>query len=657
MGYEGKAEALAGLNRMSEAKSLLDRALKQARLQNRKGHEAQLLILLGKLSLKTGDRQQALEYFETAGGIGVKFNFYRRVADAMFELAKLYRDTGDLAKVEARLSVGLEASRRVGDRYYLPRDLTELAELKVKRGDLEEAGALYEQTEDVVDGLVVNIPGPYLKSSVAGAMSEIYLGHFALAAERQKNVQKAFGIIERIRGRTAAEFLRGRRSGSQPEAVTENPEQKEVANLQIRLMRAASARERRDILDSLMEAEEKFGYFNDSRNPARNAFLGKPVQLEKLQASLLSDEILLEYVLNEPKSFCVLVSREHAKILALRAGRKRIEDLVEAYLGEIKARKPSAERRRELYSLLLAPVAAETRELRFVIVPDGMLNFLPFDSLVDLDGRYVLESHVVTHVPSGTVLHFLRTSRATQEATQPFLGVGGVTYGQEPTLLASNTHAGGSILRGISRGLYDLTGFHLQNLPGSRDEVIAASKIFGNHSLVLLGRDATESAFKSQPLADFKVLHLAVHGVANTKFPERVALVLASDPRSQEDGLLQAREIRNLDLNADLVTLSACDTGVGRLQGQEGIANLVQAFLFAGAKGVVATSWSVDDKYTTALMERFYTHLAQNQDKGSALRQAKIDLLNKSGDRTVPFYWAGFTLVGEGSSPISFSKR
>jgi CHAT domain-containing protein len=175
--------------------------------------------------------------------------------------------------------------------------------------------------------------------------------------------------------------------------------------------------------------------------------------------------------------------------------------------------------------------------------------------------------------------------------------------------------------------------------------------VFGEKNL-LLGSDATEAAFKAEPLAEFQIIHIAAHGIASPKFADRAALVFGSDPKSGEDGLLQVREIRDLSLNADLVTLSACDTGVGPLEGAEGIANLVRAFLFAGTKSVVASLWTANDPSTRTLMAPFYRYLADGEDKGSALRHAQMDLIAEFGDRALPFYWAGFILVGDGSGKI-----
>src|SRR5262249_54418009 len=159
-----------------------------------------------------------------------------------------------------------------------------------------------------------------------------------------------------------------------------------------------------------------------------------------------------------------------------------------------------------------------------------------------------------------------------------------------------------------------------------RHEVIAASQVFAEKRL-LLGADATEAAFKTQGLADFQIIHIAAHGIASAEFPDRAALILGRDPKSDEDGLLQAREIRDLSLNAGVVNLSAGDTGVGRLEGEEGIANLVRAFLFAGARSVVASLWTAEDPSTRTLMERFYRYIAAGEGKGSALRHAQMDLI------------------------------
>lgn len=218
MGYEGKARALSALGKANDAKKVLEDALARARSQQKRGHEAQLLVLLGNLAAQNGDKQRAIADLEEAGQLATKMQFYSIEADAMFELAKLYRDSGDLVRAEARTVQGLATSQQIGDRYYVPRDLTILADLKARRGHLAEANALYEQAEDVIEGMLVSVDEPYWNSSVAGSMSQTYLQHFELL-NQNGDVRGAFRVLERVRdghssgsSRTGTQFRRLNRS-------------------------------------------------------------------------------------------------------------------------------------------------------------------------------------------------------------------------------------------------------------------------------------------------------------------------------------------------------------------------------------------------------------------------------------------------------------
>jgi CHAT domain-containing protein len=286
---------------------------------------------------------------------------------------------------------------------------------------------------------------------------------------------------------------------------------------------------------------------------------------------------------------------------------------------------------------------------RLIVVPDGKLHLLPFDGLKSAEGKYVLESHVVTYAPSATVFHLLRAPRNSDRTRLNFLGVGGVIYSKAEFVA---TKGGPSSNKAQAADLFGIDPVAFSNLPGSKQEVTSIVGIVPGPSKLLLDTNATEADLKSIPLADYRVIHLAVHGVASPQYPDRAALVLGSSITSGEDGLLQAREIRDLDLHADLVVLSACETGAGKLLGEEGIASLERSFLIAGAKSVIASLWTADDTFTIALMKRLYQHLVAGADKSTALQQAKIDLLKEFGDQALPVYWAGFTLVGDGSTPV-----
>jgi len=260
---------------------------------------------------------------------------------------------------------------------------------------------------------------------------------------------------------------------------------------------------------------------------------------------------------------------------------------------------------------------------------------------------------VVAVAPSATVFHMLRAEGVSQ-ATYTFLGVG---YSKGPTAASSDTPLPDRIQRDV-RGIFGIDNPMLSPLPYSREEVQSAAQFMGlGSSIVLLGSRATKENVVAEPLVNFKILHFAVHGIADEHNPDRSALVFREGTKTNDDGLLQVRDIRRLSLDADLVTLSACDTGVGKIEGEEGVDSLTGAFLMAGARNVLASLWSVNDRWTATLMDKFYRNLADGMDVSSALRQAKLDILNQYGATVPPRYWAGFVLFGEGDARISRGKN
>jgi hypothetical protein len=249
----------------------------------------------------------------------------------MIDLAGLYRDAGDLKAAEMSASAGVEASRRVGDRYYLPRDLTVLAELKAQRGSIKEAEGLYENAEDVIDAMLVNLHEAYWSSALAGAMSETYLQHFELEV-RQGNLQRALDILERVRGRTASALLENKVSFSKEESADVRALEDTVSDLQLRLMRSESAKERTGLLDQLVEYERRLEWTRTERTESKSKWFDRPAPLKAIQSSLRPQEVILEYVLSEPRSYCVWISKDHAGIQILSAGQKKIEYLARLIL-------------------------------------------------------------------------------------------------------------------------------------------------------------------------------------------------------------------------------------------------------------------------------------------------------------------------------------
>lgn len=631
----GKVSALTSLGHYEEARALLARALEYAKEHQLHGYEVDILAQFGNIALRTGDLREAIRYYDIAAGIASELHFLRGTAEVEAELAEVHQRLGNLEKARACAESSAAAHRALGEIYEVPHHLAIQAGILARMGQLRASERLFAKATDITEAMLLNDAGITVRRIVIAAMSEVYLGSFELAADRMKNLGKAFDIIEQARGRTTADAFRAHSTGGT--AAHDDALEAQIASLNNRLMDSEDAAERTRLLDAIFEAEQQLS--PDDWIRVRD----KPVLLQTLQSDLQPQEVLLEYVLDEPGSFCLAITRHTASLHKL-AGRNQINKLVAEYRTAVSNRTESRTISEKLWAALIKPVPEYAQEHEVLIVPDGMLNSIPFDGLWSDSVGYALNDHSFTVVPSGTVLHLLRHQppRSTKVA---FLGVSASPVGGTKERVSTSGF-------GIFRGLLEIKRSSLTALPSTETEVKSIAQLAGRDAILIARDRATEAAFKSMPLGDIRIVHLALHGVADDTFPDRSALVFAGGGRAGEDGLLQAREIRRLPINAELVTLSACDAGLGRIDGEEGTSSLVEAFLNAGARSVVASLWPAEDTYTKGLMEAFYGHLFKGETKKEALHQAKIEMLRQFGPTVPPLYWAGFVLVGDGNGTV-----
>lgn len=231
-------------------------------------------------------------------------------------------------------------------------------------------------------------------------------------------------------------------------------------------------------------------------------------------------------------------------------------------MTDVMVRRPAKAQAKQLCSLLLSKCLEGQSQHRLIIIPDGKLNELSFAALMSPAGQYLAETHIVSVTPSATVLYMLR-HEVRPEPRYAFLGVG---YATEASGVAPKNSFTAKLVD-AARGVFDLSNPNIEPLPNADEEVKHAADSVGHGGTVLLDQQATEQKLKSEPLGDFEILHFAVHGILNRQDPDRSALLFADGPHSTDDGLWHAREIRTLSLNAELVTLSACDTGIGKIEG------------------------------------------------------------------------------------------
>lgn len=639
MGYQfvvldGKVSALKGLGRTQEAVKLAEELAVRARADGKNVKLCQSLIRLARLAREQKDDQRALELLSEAIQLAEKGDFPRLLASAQFLMIETYRTTGDLKKAGEMVATVADATRNSGDLYLVPDRLRTLALLKIDLGEYEEANQLLAEATDYVDAMLANSPNPRVKAGLVIAMSAIYSDHARLLLSRFKDAEKAYEVIERARGRTLTDQLR---SSSAFSTVGSPALEKEFTALRLKIASARSPAQIRQIRNDLFIRQLGRWLPQDSTPPlAKPSESDGPVPLDRLRSLLGRDHMVLEYVLGEPYSYCLVVTKDGIAFVELASG-ETINDLALQYVEGLKKQQLGTALSKRLFGELLGKVPTLQSARRLTIIADGQLHLLPFDTLTNARGQYVVTTHTTNVAPSASALFVLETESRPKVAAQNFLGVGGVPYNQDALRIA------------LTRG-YEAGG--LGNLPGSEDEVITAAgfaRATGSTTL-LVGIQATEGAFKKADLASRSVIHLAVHGIANTERPDAAALILLSDASAKEDGLLQFSEVLQLRLNARLVVLSACDTAVGRLQGQDGAATLSRAFLLAGARSVVSTLWAVDDTVSAFLMKRFYQGIVSGKDAATALTQAKRDVIRTFGAKARPYHWGGFVLEGAAKS-------
>jgi CHAT domain-containing protein len=621
--------AMVQAGQVEGARTELNSLLVRAKAQNDRHQIADLYSTASLVSRTQKDipgaiaeLDEALRYAEAGYG--------SPISRIQSDLSDLYRLSGNLSKAEELARNAAESAQAAGYVALIPPALHRLAEVQISQHKYAEADRTYDRAANIQDVMIGNADSTLGKTALIKAASDLYAKHFALVAEHIGDTGKAFAIIEQVRGRVMTDLLMAGGNTSPESLETE----KKIARLRLKLMASRSDRQIRELRDEIFSAEQ-----SRSVSPEISILkssVHRTITLRELQSSLSPSEAVLEYVVDDPASYCLVVSRQHSRIVKL-SGKQVISPLVSAYLSEVKAKHSAHDEARRLYDVLLGSIPEAQNKEQLIIVRDGQLHLVPFDALLDRHNVYVVESQTVVYSPSASSFFLLRTAARPKPSTQTVLAVGGVPYDHSNLTPSA-----------VTRG-YNPAG--LSNLPSSREEALAAANAFPSRSrTLLLGNDATETAFKKA--SNHRVIHLAVHAIANQTRPERSALALLSDPAHDEDGFLQASEIVQLPLNADLVVLSACDTAVGPLEGQEGVSTISQAFLLAGSRTVVSTLWSVEDETTLYLMKDFYRELKRKKRVPDALAAAKRAMLKTYGARAVPYYWAGFTVEGVAEPPI-----
>jgi CHAT domain-containing protein/Flp pilus assembly protein TadD len=395
----------------------------------------------------------------------------------------------------------------------------------------------------------------------------------------------------------------------------------------------------------------------------------EPITLNHLQQEFLNESIvLLEYMVTRTCVIVMRISKNDFKIFRFPINREELQNrinLLRESFNMLNNRTSFTKQSFGLFQQIVEPVLKDVPKGKtLLIVPDDILHYLPFEALLTTIPEkkkntsgfkklpFLIKKYPVHYVQSASVLASLRKEKASKERlkSKQIFAMGDPYFG-EKEIQGNNFYVRTYLRTTENRG-------SIKRLQQSGIEVEKIGRLFHKKDIFLRENAKEELVKPPHQLDQYKYIHFSTHGLLNIVKPELSGLILAQDKDPAEDGFLQMREIFNLKIDADLVTLSACETGLGKDIRGEGLVGLTRAWMYAGTPSVLVSLWKVDDEATAKLMVSFYKNLKKGMDKAEALQKAKLWLIKQTGTFIKdgkqrkkfygnPFYWAGFVLIGD----------
>jgi CHAT domain-containing protein/Tfp pilus assembly protein PilF len=618
---------------------------------------------IGLVYYLQGKHDQALDYFARGLSLREAIGDKLGIGQSLNSIAHVHLDSGDYAGAIDFAQRAATLAREIGNRETLWNAQTVAGKSYRALNRLGPAQEALSEAIATIEALRFQVAGgerdqeQFFENKVAPYQE---LAKLLLS---QNNPGEALNCLERARARVLLDVLHGGRTDvtkamSADERRREEEIRAELTSLNTQITREKSRPQpdkmRLTDLEARLEKarleHENFEASLYAAHPELKTQRGEtaPLRIEEA-GDLVSDErtALLVYAVAGDQIHLFVVTRaagtSHLNLndYALPIKRNELIAKVETFRQRLANRDLDyADSAVDGYNLLIKPAQAQLRgKSSLVIVPDDVLWDLPFQALQPADGHYLVEDCAISYAPSLTVLREMiaKRQRRTDSALSTLLAVGNPFLGKQT----------------IERARMVLMNEALQPLPEAERQAKMLGQLYGVKSKVYVGAEAREDRVKAEA-GQYRILQLATHGVLNNSNPMYSHIVLAqSASDGNEDGLLEAWEIMNLDLKADLVVLSACDTARGRIGAGEGVIGLTWAFFVAGSPTTVVSQWSVESESTTELMLNFHRNLKgpgagpqYAMSKAEALRQAQLKLLRTKRYQH-PFFWAGFVVVGD----------
>lgn len=644
---EGASDGLPGGGRPQE---LLSTALELSRQAGMRDLEARMLNNLGYVLLEV-DRERARDLCLQSLRLGEKLQDNKVIIASINNLATLNLKENNVIRAKELYNRSLALAIKEDYWVEIFSNYYGLARCFEKLGDYKSAVQAYQEALETLNPVRDSISLELFRIGFDRGKKEIYEGlirslvRYRLKYPGRQADEMAFLGLNSIKARVLIEEMErvssARRSASRADELNE-----------IDRMISDFFRRPENTLDESSSnrlAELEYRYLRLREMGGQAAVTSSQANLptlEFIQKEVLSEEqLILDYFLGQEESYCFIISRDHFRIVRL-PDEKEIERSVKLYIKLLGSTAVGEEDLRQagrtIGKLLLPAEELETKKFSsLIIVPDGLLNNLPFETLIDGDQgsrSYLVESHSISYSPALALITRFKAESKSADYQKELLAFGNPVY----------SHWFDNQVRArlyFINGVHPPADFSLGTLPFSRKETKMLATLFpaGSYDLFLRKR-ASEENLKGLGLGSYRIIHFACHGLVSEKFPQRSSLVLSSSEKSSEDGFLTVREIYTLQLNSELVVLASCQSSRGSIEKMEGIIGLPRVFLLAGSRAVVSALWSVNDRASQVLMLDFYRGLLAGKSRAEALRQAKLKMIN--GTTSHPYYWAGYVLTG-----------
>jgi CHAT domain-containing protein len=701
-----------------EALEVFERAQPLGQQINDRKSVAYCKVSAGMAYTSLGEPQKALNYFQQALEIQKDLGDRRGQAITLDKMGQAYALTGESTNALDSYQQALTQWVGIGDRQGQASSLFGIATLERNQRHWLAARDKIDEAISIIESLRTKMTSHQLRLNYLSAKNDYYGLYIDIrmqlyAQDRSEaNVTAALHASEQARARNLLDLLTEahaevRQGIDQTLLDRERQLERELNVHSASFLRLRNQKREADaavveeklngLIDEYQKLQTKIRTTSKSYAALKQP---QPLEAKEIQQQLSDDNtVLLEYALGEQRSYLWVVTRTAIESYTLPS-RAEIEkaalalrDLLTVYeppkpeedrLKYIEKLKQSGtqykQRASEFSQMILGPAAARLGTKRLVIVPDGALQFIPFEALPEpvpasvgttqrgsarpvadaSNQRLLVQKNEITYLPSASTVALIRNSPHTPTNKTVAVIADPVFSADDKRILAANkkpvSQSTGQLQADkLGRALRDIgdsgDGYNLTRLPHTLEEAEGMMAVVpAGSGMMAVSFDANRAQAMNPELGKYKVVHFATHGLLDDKHPELSGIVLSmvNEKGEPQDGFLQLHDIYNLHLPVDLVVLSACRTGIGKQVRGEGLIGLTRGFMYAGAAGVVASLWKVDDEATAAVMERFYLHLIKERmSAAAAMRAAKVDIMRAREQWRAPYYWAGFILQGD----------